>query len=77
MPQILVPIGNLPKSLTFRTLTFPDPASNASFVVSEGTQNVNGVKTFSNLRLTTTGMKLLIMPKSLIFRWNSKQLGLL
>lgn len=35
-----------------RTLTIPDPGVNASFVMTEGAQTVNGVKTFGSFPIT-------------------------
>nr|DAR57087.1 MAG TPA: tail protein [Caudoviricetes sp.] len=35
-----------------RTVTIPDPGSNASFVMNEGAQTVNGVKTFGSFPVT-------------------------
>lgn len=36
----------------FRTYTLPDAGADASFVMSEGTQTINGAKTFSNANLS-------------------------
>lgn len=43
-------------SATDRTLTIPDPGADASFVMTEGAQTVNGAKTFSDLVTATSGL---------------------
>lgn len=40
---------------TSRTLTIPDPGANASFVMTEGSQTINGAKTLGNILTTIDG----------------------
>lgn len=40
-----------------RNITVPDPGTNASFVLTEAAQTVNGTKTFSDLKLSSTTFK--------------------
>lgn len=40
-----------------RDITVPDPGTNASFVLTEAAQTVNGTKTFSDLKLSSTTFK--------------------
>lgn len=40
-----------------RDITVPDPGANASFVLTEAAQTVNGTKTFSDLKLSSTTFK--------------------
>lgn len=40
-----------------RDITVPDPGTNASFVLTEAAQTVNGTKTFSDLKLSGTTFK--------------------
>lgn len=40
-----------------RTVTIPDPGANASFIMSEGSQTINGTKTFSSQVIVSAGLQ--------------------